>query len=197
MSNPTVWHTVLIVLSDRLGDIISMISLQLERMDRDSVAIQLSRKPIAIYFLRMTWLETFGESRGLHDTRHQFFDLWDQIHLADPAPAAIYLDVLLSCTDVNGDRVTARPGSERIAGVVSLCLLRALSSVGPTSRTVEDTRQRYFGVIPPMANFEGPLCHAITATHALSISSQERRPFGWMGYKPCAQEHASFTNTLV
>jgi len=174
-----------------------MISLQLERMDGDSVAIQLNRKSIATYFLSVTRLETFSESRSLRDTRHQFLALWDRIHLADHAPAAIYLDVLLSYTDVDGDRVTARPGSERVAAVASICLLRVLSSVGPTSNVFEDTRRRYFGVIPRMANFEGPLCHAITATHALLVSSQERRPFGWINYKPCAQEYASFTNTLV
>jgi len=176
-----------------------MISLQLEQMSVDTVAIQLKHKSIAMLFLSMTRPETDDESRCLRDTQHQLLELWDRIHLTNPAPAAIYLDALISSTDVNGDRVTARPGSERVARVASVCLLRILSGVGPKSRVVEDTRQRYIGVIPYKANFdfEDPLRHSMIAIHALLISSHERLPFEWMDYEPCAQDHASFANTLV
>jgi len=166
-------------------------------MNEDSVAIQLNLKPIATLFLWVTRLETAGESRCLHDTRHQFLELWDRIHLADPALAVIYLDVLLSCTDVNGSQVAARPGSERAAGVASMYLLCALSGVGPKSTVVEDIRRRYIGVIPLEADFEGPFCHAMVAIHALSFSSWERRPFEWMDYIPFAREDVSFADTLV
>jgi len=174
-----------------------MISLQLGQLSGDSDAIRLNRKSIATLFSWVTRSETVDESRRLHDTQHQLLDHWDRIHLTDPAPAAVYLDTLLGCINVNGDRVTARPGSERVAGVASVCLVRALSSVGPESRVVEDTRSHYIGVIPRKANFEGSFCHTITAIHALLISSHDRRPFEWMGYRPNAQEHTLFAKTLV
>jgi len=174
-----------------------MISLQLEQMSADAVAIRLKHKPIATLFLSVTRLETAYESRCLRDTQHQLLGLWDRIHLADPAPAAIYLDVLLGCTAVNNYRVTACPGSEQAAGVASICLLRVLSGVGPTSRVVEDTRRRYIGVISRAASFEGPFRHTMAAIHALLTSSQERQLFQWTDYKPHVQDHASFANTLT
>jgi len=174
-----------------------MISLQLEQMSGDSVAIQLNRKPIATLFSWMTQAETFDGSQRVHDARHQLLDLWDRTDLLRPESAGLYLNALLSRTDVNGDRVTTLPGSERVVGVASTYLLRAFLGVGPKSNVVRDIHRRYIRVIPPKADFEGPFCHTMIPIHALLISSHERRPFEWMGYGPCAQEHASFTNTLV
>jgi len=176
-----------------------MISPQLEQISEDAASIQLKHKPIATLFLWVTRLETADESWSLRDIRRQLLDLWDRIHPADPALAAIYLDVLLHCTDVNGDRVSACPGLERVVGVASTCLLRILSSGDPGSSVVTVTRKRYIEVIPRKANFEfeGPLCHTMIAIHALLIRSRERQSFEEMGYKPCPQEHALFVTTLV
>jgi len=177
-----------------------MIPPQLEQISEYAASIQLKRKPIATLFLWVTRLETADESwRSLRDIRRQLLGLWDRIHPADPALAAIYLDVLLSCIDVNGDRVSACPVLERAVGAASTCLLHMLSSVDPRSSVVGDTRKRYIEVIPRKANFEfeGPLCHTMIAIHALLIHSRERQSFEEMGYKPCPQEHALFVTTLV
>jgi len=174
-----------------------MIILQLEQLGGDPAAIELKCKPIATLFLWLTRLETADESWRLHNTCRQLFELRDRIHLASPGPAVYYLVVLLSCTNVNGDRVTTRPGQERVAGVASVCLLRALSGVGPESNLAEGMRQRYIEGIPYGAEFEGPLRHTKIAIHALLIRSQERQSFGWIDHEPCTQDHASFANTLI
>jgi len=171
-----------------------MILSQLSLMNGNYVAIQRNRKPIAT-LLWVTLLGTVDESQCLYGTRHQLLGLWDQIHLVDPTLAVAYLDVLLYNIDVNGDRVTARPGSERVAGVASVYLLHTLSSSKPM--VVEDIRRRYPGVIPFEANFEGTFRHTMVAIHALSFSSRERRPFKWLDYQPCAREEGSFATTLV
>jgi len=175
----------------------TMISEQLEQMNADTFATQLKHEPITILLLSVTRTETTDQSRRLRDTRHQLLDLWDQIHLTDPTPAVICVDALLGCIKVNDDRVMVRPGSERVAGAASVCLLRILSGVGPGSGVVGGTRRRYTGVIPCRVDFEGPFRYSMIAFHALLIDSRERWPFEWMDYEPCAQEYASFANTLV
>ena len=166
-------------------------------MSEDFGIIQHKYESVATLFLWVTRLGTAGESQRLHDTRHQLLELWDRIHITNPAPAETYLDVLLGCTDVNDDRVAVCPRLEQVAGVASICLLHVLSSIGPTSMTFEDIHRRYIGVIPRKANFEGPSFYTMNTIHALLIRSQERLPFEWMDYKPCAQEHTSFASTLV
>ena len=170
-------------------------------MSGDPEIIQLNCKPIATFFLWVTWLEISGEPWRFdwqpHITPQQLIEFRNRIHLTNPPLAAIYLNVFLSCTDTNSDRVMVCPGSEQVAGVASICLLHALSSLDPTSWEFEDICQRYIGIVPKKANFEGPSFHVMSAVHALLICSQERRPFEWMEYKPCAQERALFTNVLV
>jgi len=174
-----------------------MISLRLEQMNGNPVAIQINRKPIATLFLWVTRLEVADEFWRSHDTQHQFLDLWDRVNIVHPESAGLYLEALLGSTEVSGNQVTECPRSERVAGVASMCLLHALSGADPKSRVVEDTRQRYIGDIPRKANFEGPFCYTMIAIHAILIHSRECQPFEWMGYKPCAWDHVLFSNSMV
>jgi len=178
-----------------------MIYLRLEEIGENSDAIRLNRKPIATFFLWATRIEILNESQRFDwqsdTTRHRFFEVWDRIHLTNPAPAAIYLDAL-SYIDVDHGRVTECPGSEQGARAASLCLLHALSGVDPTSTALEDIRKHYATVIPPIANFEGLLCyHAINAIHATLVNNRLRRPPEWKVYYPRAQEHVFFANALA
>jgi len=176
-----------------------MIYLQLEQLGRNSDAIQLNRKPIAMFFLWVAWIDVLDESQRRSEiTQDRFLELWDRIHLANPAPAAIYLDALLSYLDVDNSWVTERPGSEQGARAASICLLRALSSVDSTSTVLEGIRESYVAIIPRMANFDGLQCyHAINAIHATLVGSQRRRFFEWTDYEPRTQEHVFFANTLA
>jgi len=181
---------------------VSKIYLRLEEIGGSSDAIQLNRKPIAAFFLWATRVEILDESQRSDPepnvTRRRLLELWDQIHLASPALAATYLDVLLSYVDVNHGRVTVCRGSEHGARVASFCLLRALSGIDLTSATLEDIHHRYVTVIPPDANFEGLLCyHAINAVHATLVDRRTRRSFSWMSDKPYPQERVFFANTLA
>jgi len=120
------------------------------------------------------------------------------MHITNPALAVIYLNVLLGCITVNNNHVTVGPEMGQAMRVASLCLLRALPGVDQKLEVVNDIHQSYIGKIPPYANFDGlPSYHWISAIHALLIDRQKRHFFGWIDYKPCPQEHALFTNTLV
>jgi len=179
-----------------------MIYLRIEQIGGDPDAIQLYRKPIATFFLWATGIEILSESQRFDwqsdITRHRYLELWDRIHLTSPAPAAIYLDAFFSYVDVDYDRVTEYPGSEEGARVASLCLLRALSGIDPTSATLEDIHKSYVAVIPRAANFDGLRCyHAISAIHAVLVRNRMRRFFDWANYKPRALEHIFFANTLA
>jgi len=85
--------------------------VKLEDLD----AIQLHRKPIATFFLWATRIEILDGLLSHYPqsdtTRHRFLQLWDRIYLANPAPAAIYLDALLRYIDADHSRVTEQPGS--------------------------------------------------------------------------------------
>jgi len=177
-----------------------MIYLQLEQIGGYPDAIQLNRKPIATFFLWAIWAEILNESQRSERQSDitQLFELWDRIHLTNSAPTSTYLDVLLSYVDVDHGRVTERPGLEQGAKAASLCLLRALSSVDPTSTLLIDIRRRYAATIPPDADFKGLHCyHAINAVHATLVGSRLRRFFEWTDYEPRADEHAFFANSLV
>lgn len=165
-------------------------------------AIGLHCRSISIFALWVTQLETSPQPRRFdeqsHSIRHSFLEQWDRFHLANHGLPAIYLDVLLSCISVDRDQVAEYPGSGQVAIAASMCLLRTLSGASPKSEVTEGIRQRYLEAIPHMAAFEGLPCrHAMYTIHALLNGSQERRPFDWADYKPCAREHVFFAATLV
>jgi hypothetical protein len=177
----------------------SMIYLQLGQISSDS-AIQPNWKPVATLYLWTTWVELSNEPWQLDEQSPttQYSELWDQIHISNPTLAVIYLDMLLSYTNVNLNQVTEGPGSEQVARVASLCLLRVLSGVGPTSVVTQGVRQHYLEVIPQMASFGGlQFYYVMNAIHAILFSSKERLPFQWAGYNPYPQEHIFFANNLV
>jgi len=181
---------------------VSTIYLRLEQISGDSDAIQLNRKPITTFFLWATRADILSGSQRFEwqsdTTRRRFLELWDRIHLANPAPAAIFLDALLRYVDVNHGRATECPGLEQSARAASFCLLGALPSIDSTSTAFKDIRKRYLAVIPRTANFEGLHCYyAINAIHATLVNNRPRRFFKWTGYQPNPQEHIFFAKTLA
>jgi len=181
-------------------DPVSEMYLLLERIGRDSSAVQRSRVSIATFFLQATRIEILNESQQLdwQPDITRFLRLWDLIELANPMLAVTYLDAFLGYVNVDRGRVTERPGSEQGARVASLCLLRALAGVDSGSATLKDIRERYVAVIPSDANFEGLLCyHVINVIHVVLVSGQEKRTISWRDYGPHAQEHVFFANTLA
>jgi len=124
-------------------------------------------------------------------------ELWDRIHLTNPAPAAIYLDALLRYIDVDQGQVMERPGSIQGARAASLCLLRALSGIHPTSPVLEDIHKSYVAVIPCVVSFEGLHCYdTIKTIHTVLVGGRLREPLLWIDHVPSAQERI-FTNTLA
>lgn len=179
-----------------------MISLQLEWMSGNSYAVQLNCNPIAIFLLWAMQLEISPPPQQFDKsscaTQCLFLKIWDQIHLANPGPTVIYLDLLLSSINVNRDQVMGCPGSGQVARAASMCLLRTLSGAGMTLAIARGIHQRYLEVIPPAASFEGLVCcYTMNVIHSLLISSKGCWSFRWTGYKPCAQEHIFIAATLV
>jgi len=175
---------------------------RLEEISTDLDAIQLNRKPIAAFFLWVTNIGVLDGARWFDCqsdiTHYQLSKLRDRIHLANPAPATVYLNALLSHICIDHCRVTELPGSEQGTKVASLCLLRVLSGVDPTSSVLDGICEHYVEVIPRMANFDGLHCYyAINAIHASLVTSQIRQFFEWVDYEPDFQEHIFFANTLV
>ena len=171
-------------------------------MSESSDTIQLNRKSIAVSVLWVAQLEISPQSRRFdaesHAIRRLFLEKWDRIHLANPGPAAVYLDILLSCITVSHDQVAERPGSAHVARAASMCLLHTLSGVSPKSEVATGIRQRYLRVLPRTASFEALLyCHTMNAIHNLLIGNHVHRPSKWADYKPCAREHVFFAATLV
>lgn len=76
-----------------------------------------------------------------------------------------------------------------------LSTLSHLSGTDPTSRILEDLRQRYAKVFPTRVNFGGH--HIMGAAHYWFTQSWERWPFQWNGYNPPANEHALVSHNLV
>lgn len=115
-----------------------------------------------------------------------------QVHRSDPGLGVVYLDVLLYYINVDGNRVTGRPGSEQAISFASICLLRALSWAGVV---VKGMFKHYTSVISPTANFEELRCrHLMGAIHAL-MGHKERR-LDWTGYDPHPPEYISLANAL-
>jgi len=159
------------------------------------------RTLVATLFVWATRLEIVDEPQWLsgksHDALRQIFDISDQIHLSDPKFAAIYADILLDRIDVNGDRVTERPGSELTVRAAAMCMLRALSFVDRKALVDDGTFDRYMKDIPRNADFEGCLCrHTMIAIHTLLLGHQDRW-LDWVDYIPRSPEHVSFANALT
>ena len=90
----------------------------------------------------------------------------------NPTLVAGCFDVLFSCLKpINDKAVVVVRGMERLAALSPLCCLHTLSHlivVDPTSRVLDDTRQRYVKAFRLGANFNGlPSAHILGAIHAV------------------------------
>ena len=197
---PTAQATASSFASPRLWNIVSLISKQLEWMDkfgRDTIELNCNRA--TTLFLWVTRVKIANEPQGfderIHGAPHRFLDAVARIH-SDPRLAITYVDVLLKCVDVKDDRVTERPGLKHLASATSICLLRTLSCVDWKVVVGGDILKRYASTIPLIANFEELRCrHTMSVIHAMLVSHKGCW-LDWTDYRPCSTEHVLFANTL-
>ena len=176
--------------------------MQLEQTGESPDNIQLNCETITTWFLLAVRLKIFNEpqqfDRPSHPTQKQLLQLWEKILTGNPELGVVYMDILLGCIDIDHNQLIERPGLGQVARAASLCLLRVLSGIDPTSTAVKHMCQKYIDIVSHHANFEALLwCHTISVIHILFIGKQEGLSFQWMDYKPCPQEHALFANSLV
>ena len=180
-----------------LGNIVSRIYQHLEQLGRDTNTIQFNSKTIAILALWAIQFEISNRPLQIDD-QSSSTQLWAQIHAANSASGAIYLDALLSCIKVNHGQVTGGSAMEEATRIASLHLLHALSGVDPVSAVVRGMPQHPARISSHNSNFKGLLCyHTINVIQVLSTGKQEDHSIGWAVHKPHPQEHTLFTNALV
>ena len=89
----------------------------------------------------------------------------------DPALVVDCFDILLGCVKVTNLEAAVRQGLERLARHSALCLLQTLShltAIDPTSRVLEDVRQRYTTTFPVWTDLDGlPFSHTLGAIHCV------------------------------
>jgi len=112
-----------------------------------------------------------------------------------------WFDIFVGCTKVVGYEVVVAQGLEELAAVSALGLFNTIShllGMDPTSRILEDLRQRYAKVFPNFVNFHGhQFHHVMCAVRSLFVPSLLRRSIRWRGYKPPAHELAVVSHNIV
>ena len=197
---PTAWTTASSFSSPRLWDIVSLISNQLQWMDkfnRDAIRLDSNRAPILFLWVIQVMIaeEPHRFDERIHGAPHLFLDAVDRIH-SDPQLAITYAKVLLECVDVREGPVTERPRLDHLASAASICLLRTLSCLDRNAVSVRDILEHNALTIPPGAAFEGFQCrHTVSVIRAM-LAGHKRRQLDWKDYKPRSTEHSLLANTL-
>ena len=119
----------------------------------------------------------------------------------DPALVADCFNILLDCLGVVDGTVVVIQGTEQLATVSAVCLLRTfsyLSVMDPTSAVLRGVCQRYSAVFPPNTNFKGFLFyHTLGAIHSIIYSDWNHPWFDWGDYKPSSCEYIIFSHALA
>ena len=101
--------------------------------------------------------------------------------LADLDPTLVMdcFNIFLGCVKVTDPHVAITQGSEQLAKGSALCFLQTLShltAINPTSRVLEDVRQRYTTAFPLWTNFDGlPFSHTLTIIHRVFYQTRREQ----------------------
>ena len=130
----------------------------------------------------------------------------------DPTLVADCLDILFSCLKVINGKVVITQGMEELATLSALCSLHTLSHLAatdPTTRVLENTRQRYARFFRSLTNFDGlPISYPLSAMHGIfyRVLCYPRFRVGiwgslrqaqWESYEPSSNEHAIVARALA
>ena len=121
----------------------------------------------------------------------------------DPTLVSGCLDVFISCVkvDVNNHKAAVIHGSEQLAAVSAMCLLRAfhyLSVVDPASRVLGDVHRRYNRAFPLETDFwDLPFYWTVSKVHSLASQSWDPHHIQWDESGPSTQEYISFTRSIT
>ena len=129
----------------------------------------------------------------------------------DPNLVVDCLDILLGCVKVTDDHVATTQGLEQLARSSALCLLQTLSHLivtDPTSRVLEDVRQRYTTNFPLSAGLGSlPFSRTLSTIHRLFYQTRiERMKYllrttglwiHWEDYQLFNNEHITLAHALA
>lgn len=92
-------------------------------------------------------------------------------------------------------------GSEQLAGISAMCLLRAFSSLSimePASAVIRNVRQQYARAFPSGVDLRGlPRPTVISAVHHLFAGPRDRTEINWRNYNPTIDELIPFSRALA
>ena len=110
-------------------------------------------------------------------------------------------NILINCVRVIDGTVVIVQQVEQLAMASAICLLHTLSHllvIDPTSNVVQNVHQRYRGVFPNGAKFDGPpFPHALCAIHSIVYSGSLQWPVSFRGNRLSSHEHITSAHAFV
>lgn len=159
-----------------------------------------NQKAINLDFHCISWMLETSMDKSVNLIALEFLSSILELPGFDATIVVDCFNVLAGCFSI-GDRgqVAVTHGAERLAEIAAACVLSTfshLSIMEPTSKVLEDIRQRYGKVFPLGVDFRGvPFCFTMNATHRLLHG--RNRHFVWEGFNPSMQEQISVAHALV
>jgi len=149
----------------------------------------------------ISWMLQMSPDEAAHLATMEYLASMQKLDDFDPALVIFCFNILMGCVNVvNGRAVVAR-GSEQLAKISALCLLRTLSHLSvtdPMSDDLADLRQRYNKAFPSCTDFGNlPFHHIFRVIHFVFYPGGKHQRLGWEDYKPSGPERVIVAQALA
>ena len=149
----------------------------------------------------ISWMLQTSLDRAVHLSTLKHLTTMVTLTNVDPTLVVDCFNAFVGCIKVDSCEVVVVQGLEQLATMSALGLFNTISHLlgtDPTSRVLEDLRQRYTKVFPALVNFHGhQFHHVMSAVHCLFTRFRERRPLEWNDYEPSPHELTMVSLNLV
>ena len=163
---------------------------------------KLDREATALDFRCISWMLQTSLDRGLNLLTLKFLGSVLALPGFKTTIVVDCFNVLISCVSAASDnRAVVLRGSEQLAEAAATCLIGAISHLlitDPASKVLEDIRQRYRRVFPPMVDLRGlPFYPTFSAVHNLFNKRGRPKGLDWEGIDHSTPENLSLMHNLV
>ena len=149
----------------------------------------------------ISWALVTSPEKTIHLSTLESLATMAELADFDPALVVDCLNILIGCVKVINGTVVVTQGSEKLATVSAMCLLRTFSHLlvmDPKSGVLGDVHQLYSTVFPPNTNFKGfPFQHTLGAIHSILHPDWNHPWLDWRYYEPSSHEYKIFSHALV